>query len=67
MVVFGIQRGLSGELFPVDLIYRPWKHAEGQVKVRACYISALKLHIFKSVSSREKGVCGLDLSNSTTV
>lgn len=31
MVVYGIQRGLGMEVFPVDLIYRPWKHAEGQV------------------------------------
>ncbi|XP_038609306.1 CCR4-NOT transcription complex subunit 1 isoform X6 [Tachyglossus aculeatus] len=30
-VVFGIQRGLGMEVFPVDLIYRPWKHAEGQL------------------------------------
>lgn len=32
IVVYGIQRGLGMEVFPVDLIYRPWKHAEGQVK-----------------------------------
>jgi CCR4-NOT transcription complex subunit 1 len=31
IVVCGIVRGLAMELFPVDLIYRPWKHAEGQV------------------------------------
>ncbi|KAL4006138.1 hypothetical protein ACER0C_005851 [Sarotherodon galilaeus] len=31
IVVFGIQRGLGIESFPVDLIYRPWKHAEGQL------------------------------------
>lgn len=31
IVVYGIQRGLGIEVFPVDLIYRPWKHAEGQV------------------------------------
>ncbi|KAJ8002771.1 hypothetical protein DPEC_G00162420 [Dallia pectoralis] len=31
MVVYGIQRGLGMEGFPVDLIYRPWKHAEGQL------------------------------------
>ncbi|XP_034032868.1 CCR4-NOT transcription complex subunit 1 isoform X2 [Thalassophryne amazonica] len=31
IVVYGIQRGLSMEVFPVDLIYRPWKHAEGQL------------------------------------
>ncbi|XP_029009006.1 CCR4-NOT transcription complex subunit 1 isoform X9 [Betta splendens] len=31
-VVYGIQRGLGTlEVFPVDLIYRPWKHAEGQL------------------------------------
>uniref|UniRef100_A0A7N4P387 CCR4-NOT transcription complex subunit 1 n=1 Tax=Sarcophilus harrisii TaxID=9305 RepID=A0A7N4P387_SARHA len=30
-VVYGIQRGLGLEVFPVDLIYRPWKHAEGQL------------------------------------
>lgn len=30
-VVYGIQRGLGMEVFPVDFIYRPWKHAEGQV------------------------------------
>nr|XP_011756297.1 CCR4-NOT transcription complex subunit 1 isoform X3 [Macaca nemestrina] len=30
-VVYGIQRGLGMEVFPVDLIYRPWKHAEGQL------------------------------------
>ncbi|XP_057692286.1 CCR4-NOT transcription complex subunit 1 isoform X9 [Corythoichthys intestinalis] len=30
IVVYGIQRGLGMEVFPVDLIYRPWKHAEGQ-------------------------------------
>ncbi|CAH2323826.1 CCR4-NOT transcription complex subunit 1 isoform X9 [Pelobates cultripes] len=30
-VVYGIQRGLGMEPFPVDLIYRPWKHAEGQL------------------------------------
>ncbi|MBZ3871270.1 CCR4-NOT transcription complex subunit 1 [Sciurus carolinensis] len=29
-VVYGIQRGLGMEVFPVDFIYRPWKHAEGQ-------------------------------------
>lgn len=33
IVVYGIQRGLGMEVFPVDLIYRPWKHAEGQVNV----------------------------------
>lgn len=32
IVVYGIQRGLGMEVFPVDLIYRPWKHAEGQVE-----------------------------------
>ncbi|XP_034061772.1 LOW QUALITY PROTEIN: CCR4-NOT transcription complex subunit 1 [Gymnodraco acuticeps] len=31
IVVYGIQRGLGMETFPVDLIYRPWKHAEGQL------------------------------------
>uniref|UniRef100_A0A3B3REG1 CCR4-NOT transcription complex subunit 1 n=1 Tax=Paramormyrops kingsleyae TaxID=1676925 RepID=A0A3B3REG1_9TELE len=31
VVVFAIQRGLGMEVFPVDLIYRPWKHAEGQL------------------------------------
>nr|XP_012779549.1 CCR4-NOT transcription complex subunit 1 isoform X2 [Maylandia zebra] len=31
VVVYGIQRGLGIESFPVDLIYRPWKHAEGQL------------------------------------
>jgi len=31
IVVFGIQRGLGMEVFPVNAIYRPWKHAEGQV------------------------------------
>ncbi|XP_067356607.1 CCR4-NOT transcription complex subunit 1 isoform X5 [Channa argus] len=31
IVVYGIQRGLGVEVFPVDLIYRPWKHAEGQL------------------------------------
>ncbi|CAN9499475.1 unnamed protein product [Ophioblennius macclurei] len=31
IVVYGIQRGLGMEAFPVDLIYRPWKHAEGQL------------------------------------
>ncbi|XP_058011019.1 CCR4-NOT transcription complex subunit 1 isoform X2 [Ahaetulla prasina] len=31
IVVFGVQRGLGLEVFPVDLIYRPWKHAEGQL------------------------------------
>ncbi|XP_015667671.1 CCR4-NOT transcription complex subunit 1 [Protobothrops mucrosquamatus] len=31
IVIFGIQRGLGLEVFPVDLIYRPWKHAEGQL------------------------------------
>ncbi|XP_053558399.1 CCR4-NOT transcription complex subunit 1 [Bombina bombina] len=30
-VVYGIQRGLGMDSFPVDLIYRPWKHAEGQL------------------------------------
>ncbi|KAM5132863.1 CCR4-NOT transcription complex subunit 1 isoform 4-T5 [Callospermophilus lateralis] len=30
-VVYGIQRGLGMEVFPVDFIYRPWKHAEGQL------------------------------------
>lgn len=30
-VVYGIQRGLGMDVFPVDLIYRPWKNAEGQV------------------------------------
>ncbi|KAG2469637.1 CNOT1 protein, partial [Polypterus senegalus] len=30
IVVYGIQRGLGLEVFPVDLLYRPWKHAEGQ-------------------------------------
>jgi CCR4-NOT transcription complex subunit 1 len=34
MVVYGIQRGLGMEVFPVDLIYRPWKHSEGQVRRR---------------------------------
>ncbi|KAM6064723.1 CCR4-NOT transcription complex subunit 1 isoform 8-T8 [Theristicus caerulescens] len=31
IVVFGIQRGLGIEVFPVNAIYRPWKHAEGQL------------------------------------
>ncbi|XP_053174643.1 CCR4-NOT transcription complex subunit 1 [Scomber japonicus] len=31
IVVYAIQRGLGMEVFPVDLIYRPWKHAEGQL------------------------------------
>ncbi|XP_039209488.1 CCR4-NOT transcription complex subunit 1 isoform X4 [Crotalus tigris] len=31
IVIFGVQRGLGLEVFPVDLIYRPWKHAEGQL------------------------------------
>uniref|UniRef100_A0A8C3LGE1 CCR4-NOT transcription complex subunit 1 n=1 Tax=Chrysolophus pictus TaxID=9089 RepID=A0A8C3LGE1_CHRPC len=31
IVVFGIQRGLGMEVFPVNAIYRPWKHAEGQL------------------------------------
>uniref|UniRef100_A0A803TVR4 CCR4-NOT transcription complex subunit 1 n=1 Tax=Anolis carolinensis TaxID=28377 RepID=A0A803TVR4_ANOCA len=31
IVVYGVQRGLGLEVFPVDLIYRPWKHAEGQL------------------------------------
>uniref|UniRef100_A0A3Q2EDJ4 CCR4-NOT transcription complex subunit 1 n=1 Tax=Cyprinodon variegatus TaxID=28743 RepID=A0A3Q2EDJ4_CYPVA len=31
IVVYGIQRGLGMEVFPVDLFYRPWKHAEGQL------------------------------------
>ncbi|XP_028263292.1 CCR4-NOT transcription complex subunit 1 isoform X3 [Parambassis ranga] len=31
IVVYGIQRGLGMEVFPVDLIYRTWKHAEGQL------------------------------------
>ncbi|XP_047451438.1 CCR4-NOT transcription complex subunit 1 isoform X3 [Mugil cephalus] len=31
IVVYGILRGLGMEVFPVDLIYRPWKHAEGQL------------------------------------
>uniref|UniRef100_A0A3P9Q1C0 CCR4-NOT transcription complex subunit 1 n=1 Tax=Poecilia reticulata TaxID=8081 RepID=A0A3P9Q1C0_POERE len=31
IVVYGIQRGLGMEVFPVDLIYRSWKHAEGQL------------------------------------
>ncbi|ROL51636.1 CCR4-NOT transcription complex subunit 1 [Anabarilius grahami] len=31
IVVYGVQRGLGMEVFPVDLIYRPWKHAEGQL------------------------------------
>ncbi|XP_023618629.1 CCR4-NOT transcription complex subunit 1 isoform X8 [Myotis lucifugus] len=30
-VVYGIQRGLGMDVFPVDLIYRPWKNAEGQL------------------------------------
>ncbi|CAN2389296.1 CCR4-NOT transcription complex subunit [Pristimantis euphronides] len=30
-VVYGIQRGLGMDVFPVDLIYRAWKHAEGQL------------------------------------
>ena len=35
IVVYGVQRGLGMEVFPVDLIYRPWKNAEGQVS-RVC-------------------------------
>lgn len=31
IVVYAVQRGLGIEVFPVDLIYRPWKNAEGQV------------------------------------
>ncbi|KAM9377897.1 CCR4-NOT transcription complex subunit 1 isoform 2-T2 [Pholidichthys leucotaenia] len=31
IVVYGIQRGLGIEGFPIDLIYRPWKHVEGQL------------------------------------
>lgn len=31
IVVYAVQRGLGMEVFPVDLIYRPWKNAEGQV------------------------------------
>lgn len=38
MVVYGIQRGLGMEVFPVDLIYRPWKHAEGQVRRRMGHV-----------------------------
>ncbi|CAJ0940956.1 unnamed protein product [Ranitomeya imitator] len=30
-VVYGIQRGLGLDVFPADLIYRAWKHAEGQL------------------------------------
>lgn len=41
IVVYGIQRGLGMEVFPVDLIYRPWKHAEGQVKEH----DPLKVHV----------------------
>lgn len=35
-VVYGIQRGLGMDVFPVDLIYRAWKHAEGQVCEGLC-------------------------------
>ncbi|XP_069757054.1 CCR4-NOT transcription complex subunit 1 isoform X2 [Narcine bancroftii] len=31
IAVYGIQKGMGIEVFPVDLIYRPWKHAEGQL------------------------------------
>ncbi|XP_029687920.1 CCR4-NOT transcription complex subunit 1 isoform X2 [Takifugu rubripes] len=31
IVVYAVQRGLGMEVFPVDLIYRPWKNAEGQL------------------------------------
>ncbi|XP_042196278.1 CCR4-NOT transcription complex subunit 1 isoform X7 [Callorhinchus milii] len=31
IVVYGIQKGMGIEVFPVDLIYRSWKHAEGQL------------------------------------
>lgn len=43
IVVYGIQRGLGMEVFPVDLIYRPWKHAEGQVIKSQEFISSCKL------------------------
>lgn len=39
IVVFGIQRGLGMEVFPVNAIYRPWKHAEGQVSLPAFSLS----------------------------
>lgn len=39
IVVFGIQRGLGLEVFPVNAIYRPWKHAEGQVCLPAFLLS----------------------------
>lgn len=46
IVVFGIQRGLGMEVFPVNAIYRPWKHAEGQVSLPAFCLSVHQLRSF---------------------
>lgn len=43
-VVYGIQRGLGMEVFPVDLIYRPWKHAEGQVNEQSLAIEGKQIN-----------------------
>lgn len=39
IVVYAVQRGLGMEVFPVDLIYRPWKNAEGQVRPERSAVS----------------------------
>lgn len=47
IVVYGIQRGLGMEVFPVDLIYRPWKHAEGQVSHLEASVTIANCSLFK--------------------
>ncbi|XP_032816690.1 CCR4-NOT transcription complex subunit 1 isoform X5 [Petromyzon marinus] len=31
IVVYGIQKGLGMDVFPVELVYRPWKNTDGQM------------------------------------
>ena len=48
VVVYGIQKGLGMDvLFPVELVYRPWKCTEGQVSVeRGTYKFSLVAAVF---------------------
>lgn len=59
IVVFGIQRGLGMEVFPVNAIYRPWKHAEGQVSLPVFLLYPYNAQKFLDFRS---GQCELGMS-----
>ena len=31
LLIRGLRRGLANEVFPIDMLYSPWKNKEGQV------------------------------------